>query len=198
MTSGTIQQCIAFDGSQRIASGSLPEVARQTKKWIEEHETSQVLIFDDVTSEQIEIDFRECVTDVVKRVSVEPVTEVARAIEPETPRGPGRPKLGVVAREVTLLPRHWEWLNIQPGGASVALRKLVEEARKTHAGKDRLRQAQESAYRFLSTMAGNFAGFEEASRALFAGDAEKFQQEVNEWPKDVRDHAQILAKRVFN
>ena len=113
------------------------------------------------------------------------------------PRRPGRPKLGVVAREVTLLPRHWEWLNSQPGGASVALRKLVEEARRANSGKDRLRRAQEAAYRFMSTMAGNEPGFEEAARALFAGRQEPFEALVRGWPKDVREHAKKLAAGVW-
>ncbi len=105
----------------------------------------------------------------------------------EAPRGPGRPRLGVVAREVTLLPRHWDWLNGQPGGASVALRKLVEEARRVNEGRDRLRRSQESAYRFMSAMAGNLPGFEEAARALFASDGVRFELLIRRWPKDVRN-----------
>lgn len=121
-----------------------------------------------------------------------------KAVAPEAvPRGPGRPKLGVVAREVTLLPRHWEWLNGQPGGASVALRKLVDEARRANDGKDRVRQAREAAYRFMSVMAGNERGFEEATRALFAGDRERFEEFVASWPADVRDHAKRLAAAAF-
>jgi len=114
--------------------------------------------------------------------------------EPETARGgPGRPKLGVVAREVTLLPRHWQWLSSQPEGASVVLRKLVEEARRANAGKDGVRRSQEAASRFMSVMAGDAPGFEEAARALFAGDAERFDQRVEGWPADLRDHAGTLA-----
>jgi hypothetical protein len=115
----------------------------------------------------------------------------------QEPRGPGRPKLGVVAREVTLLPRHWEWLNAQPGGASVALRKLVEEARRGNESKDRMRQAQDALYRFMSTLAGDEAGFEEASRALFAGDRKLFMALIQLWPKDVRSHAERLAGSAF-
>lgn len=115
--------------------------------------------------------------------------------EPETARGgPGRPKLGVVAREVTLLPRHWQWLSSQPEGASVVLRKLVEEARRANAGKDGVRRSQEAASRFMSVMAGDAPGFEEAARALFAGDAERFDQRVEGWPADLRDHARTLAR----
>ncbi len=105
--------------------------------------------------------------------------------------------MGVVAREVTLLPRHWDWLNGQPGGASVALRKLVEEARRANAGRDRVRRAQEAAYRFLSALAGNLPGFEEATRALFASDRTRFQEMVEPWPEDVRDHAKTLANAAF-
>ena len=109
------------------------------------------------------------------------------------PRGRGRPKLGVVAREVTLLPRHWDWLAAQPGGASVTLRKLVEEARRANLDRDRQRQASECAYHFMSAMAGDMAGFEEASRALFANDAAKFRQQTEAWPADVRDYVRYLA-----
>jgi hypothetical protein len=108
-------------------------------------------------------------------------------------RGRGRPKLGVVAREVTLLPRHWDWLNTQPGGASVALRKLVEEARRTSGDRDRTRAAQEAAYHFMSAIAGDLPGFEEATRALFAYDRRRFGDLVAQWPEDVRDHAIRLA-----
>jgi uncharacterized protein len=177
--------CTAFHGMQRLAGGALPEVALQAKIAIDRGE--QVLIFDDTTSEPIEVDFRGTAEDVRKRLT--------RAAEPPdaAPRGPGRPKLGVVAREVTLLPRHWEWLSGQPGGASVALRKLVEEARRANAGKDCVRQSQEAAYRFMSAMAGNLQDFEEATRAFFAGDGARFDELIEPWPRDVRDHAQKLA-----
>jgi uncharacterized protein len=111
------------------------------------------------------------------------------------PRGRGRPKLGVVAREVTLLPRHWEWLNAQPGGASVALRKLVDDARRTSGDRDRERAARDAAYHFMSAMAGNLAHFEEASRALFADDRRRFVEQIASWPTDIREHAVNLAYR---
>lgn len=180
--------CTAFEGSRRIASGELREVARQAKEAVDRGEA--VLIFDDETGQVVEVDFRGTAEDVVGRL-MPPVDEV------EAPRRPGRPKLGVVAREVTLLPRHWEWLNGQPGGASVALRKLVEEARKANAGKDRIRRAQEAAYRFMSAMAGNEPGFEEATRALFAAQPERFDEMTAAWPADVRDHARKVAAHAF-
>ncbi len=119
-----------------------------------------------------------------------------QTIEPEQLtqlRGPGRPKLGVVAREVTLLPRHWEWLGAQPGGASVALRKLVEQARRSSGGEDRIRLSREAAYRFLMAVAGNLSCFEEAIRALFAGQRARFALETAAWPGAVRDYALGLA-----
>jgi hypothetical protein len=180
--------CTAFEGPRRIAAGEVAEVALKVKKVVDRGPRGPVLVFDDVTSEPMELDLRGTAEEVSRRLAVETV-----AAEPEEPRGPGRPKLGVVAREVTLLPRHWEWLGRQPGGASVTLRKLVEEAKKANAGKDRLRQAQESAYRFMSVMAGDRPGFEEATRALFAGKQRRFEELVAAWPADVRDHARKLA-----
>jgi hypothetical protein len=109
------------------------------------------------------------------------------------PRRRGRPRLGVVAREVTLLPRHWAWLATQPGGASVALRRLVDDARRAGAGRDRARQARDAAYRFMHALAGDLPGFEEASRALFAGDRDRFAAAVASWPPDVREHATKLG-----
>lgn len=194
--------CTAFEGFRRIASGELSQVAMKTKEILDRGEQAPVLIFADATGEQIEVDFRGTVKDVLRRLE-KSAHEAAPAAAPahpdkETPRGPGRPKLGVVAREVTLLPRHWEWLNSQPGGASVALRKLVEEARRANQGKDCLRRAQEAAYRFLSALAGNLPGFEEATRALFASKSERFEQQVACWPADVREYARQLAAVAFD
>jgi uncharacterized protein len=175
--------CTAFEGLRRIASGGLEEVTAKAKQFLERGQREPVLIFDDVTGEVIDIDLRS--------------DPAPPRVEAESPRRPGRPKLGVVAREVTLLPRHWNWLNSQPGGASVALRKLVEEARRTNATKDRVRRAQEAAYRFMSAMAGNEAGYEEAIRALFAGKQARFDQEIEAWPIDIRDYAKRLAAGAF-
>jgi uncharacterized protein len=183
----------AFAGSRRIASGDLAAVAAEAKASLDLGEEASILILDDETCRVVEIDFRGTADDVVKRLERPADTGDGRL----EPRGPGRPKLGVVAREVTLLPRHWEWLNAQPGGASVALRKLVEEARRSNEAKDRVRQAQEALYRFMSTLAGDEAGFEEASRALFAGDRTLFEALIRLWPKDLRDHAERLAVAAF-
>ncbi len=147
--------CTAFQGVTRIASGPLAEVAAKVKAVIDSGEPSTILIFDDVTAEPVEVDFRGSLEDVIARLSER--SESVPAAPPEQ-RGPGRPKLGVVAREVTLLPRHWEWLARQPGGASVALRKLVEEARRANGEKDRRREAQAAAYRFMSAACRQRAG----------------------------------------
>jgi len=189
--------CIAFAGARRIAAGELAQVALKTKAVIDRGAHPPILLFDDTTSEPIELDFRGTPDDVLKRLARAegPPGPAAAALLPESdaPRGPGRPKLGVVAREVTLLPRHWEWLSGQPGGASVALRKLVEQGRRDSDGRDRLRRAQEAAYRFMSVMAGDRPGFEEAARALFAGDRARFDRLVKPWPADIRNHAKKLA-----
>ena len=183
----------AFAGPRLIRSGPLLAVAEATKTALDCGETEPVIILDDETCRVVEVDFRGTPEDVRDRLSAESGTGPG----PSEPRGPGRPRLGVVAREVTLLPRHWDWLNGQPGGASVALRKLVEEARRGSEGQDRVRQAREALYRFMSTLAGNEAAFEEASRALFAGDRALFMALIRLWPKDIRAHAERLSGPAF-
>ena len=178
---------IAFLKAKCIAQGDLREVALKAKAALDRDCWAQVLIFDDVTSAVIEVDFRGTAQEVSQRLPSEHAESDGEA------RKPGRPKLGVVAREVTLLPRHWQWLAAQPGGASVALRKLVEEARKANQGKDQRRSALDAAYLFLSAMTGNEPRFEEATRALFAGNREQFESMMASWPVDVRDHARRLA-----
>jgi hypothetical protein len=182
--------CTVFHGTRRLAAGGLAEVAAAARR-AAEHGAVPVLIFDDLTGEQIDVDFRATAAEVGSRVAGEATG--SGSLDGSVQRRPGRPKLGVVAREVTLLPRHWDWLNGQPGGASVALRKLVEEARRVHAGRDRVRQSQEAAYRFMSAMAGNLPGFEEATRALFAGRRDRFEALVASWPADIGEHARRLA-----
>jgi len=192
--------CTAFAGKRQIATGDLQEVALRAQESVKGDPLVSVLIFDDLDSHVIEVDLRGTPESLKQRIA-EIETVSPQPDEPtttdESARKPGRPKLGVVAREVTLLPRHWEWLASQPGGASVALRKLVEEARKANQGKDRLRRAQESTYRFISAMAGNEPGFEEATRALFAGNRERFAELVERWPVDVGSHAKKLAAVAF-
>jgi hypothetical protein len=186
---------IAFEGDRRIAVGDLREVARSAKEILDRRKDAAILVFDGVTSGPIEIDFRGTVAEVQARLP-EAAGTVADA-GPSAPRGPGRPKLGVVAREVTLLPRHWDWLAQQPGGASVALRKLVDAARRTGEDGDRVRRAQEAAYRFMSAMGGDKPHYEDAIRALFANDRARFEKLIAAWPADVRDHAHFLAERAF-
>ncbi len=180
--------CTAFDGHRRVASGPLGAVALVVRAAAECSAAGPVLTFDDATGQVIDIDIRGTDEDILARLSSTDPTPPA-----EASRGRGRPKLGVIAREVTLLPRHWDWLSAQPGGASVMLRKLVEEARRANSGRDRDRQAKEAAYCFMSALGGDLPGFEEAIRALFADDPPRFRDFVAGWPGDVRDHAIRLA-----
>src|SRR5580704_5089234 len=175
----------AFIGTRRLASGSLDQVALAAKKAVDRGARQPVLIYNDNTGRAIDIDSRGSDAEVLARL--------AQPAPPTPPRGRGRPKLGVVAREITLLPRHWQWLGSQPGGASVAIRKLVETARRANQDIDQRRQRQEAAYHFMSAMAGNLANFEEASRALFADDRGRLSHLIDGWPSDVRDHALKLA-----
>jgi hypothetical protein len=189
---------IAFEGDRRIAAGDLREVARAAKQTLDRRDDASILVFDDAGSGgPIEIDFRGTVEEVLARLPDVIGVPFSSDDAPSAPRGPGRPKLGVVAREITLLPRHWDWLAQQPGGASVAIRRLVEEARRTGEDRDRQRQAREAAYRFMSVMAGNKPHYEDAIRALFAGAPTRFEELIAGWPADVRDHASRLAARAF-
>lgn len=194
----TPAHCVAFEGSRCIASGNVAEVARKVKEVLDRGEREPILIFDDLSSELVEIDFRGTMEDVLKRLEPAITRGESDATKPGAEkvlqRGPGRPKLGVVAREVTLLPRHWEWLNDQPGGASVALRKLVEQAKRVNRDRDQIRHAQEATYRFMSAIAGNLPAFEEAARALFAGDSKRFNSLVASWPRDIRNHSLKLIE----
>jgi len=180
---------IAFEGDRCIASGNLRDVVSAAKETLDRRREASILIFDGMTGGPIDTDFRGTIDDVLTRLPKTPIAPGADDAAPYAPRGPGRPKLGVVAREVTLLPRHWEWLNAQRGGASVALRKLVDEARSASGDRDRERAARDAAYRFMSAMAGDLPGFEEASRALFAGDRLRFEQHTVAWPEDIRAYA---------
>lgn len=172
----------AFQDLRRIAAGPLPEVAV-----IARQAGHGVLVFDDATGHLVDFDPQSLAYE-------QRAFEAAREPQAEpAPRGRGRPKLGVVAREVTLLPRHWEWLAAQPGGASVALRKLVEQARRDNAGEDAVRLAIEGAYRVMSVLAGDLPRFEAASRALFARDREAFAEEIAAWPQDLRGYLTRLA-----
>src|SRR6185503_11288001 len=196
--------CTAFAGSRRIATGDVTEVALRAKEVIDRGEPSPVLIFDDLTSEQLEVDIRGSAKEVLARLEKSAGKDKANGVLAEsredTAPGLGRPRLGVVGREVTLLPRHWDWLETQPGGASVTLRKLVEAAKRANAGLDHARTAREATYRFMRVMAGNLPGFEEATRILFAkrkGRLKELEAQVRGWPRDVRRHVLKLMRETI-
>ncbi|MDA0570125.1 DUF2239 family protein [Burkholderia gladioli] len=198
-----------FDGVTHLVSGDLATVAVAIRHATRAPAPGPVLLFDNATGRSIDVDLRGNDEEIRARFTAAhqqpepiPVTEPSpgEAVAPDSseagsaPRGRGRPRLGVVAREVTLLPRHWDWLAAQPGGASVALRKLVDEARREHGERDRRRLANERAYHFMSALAGDLPGFEEASRALFAGDMAGFRDRLDAWPRDLREHLLRLAE----
>jgi uncharacterized protein len=172
----------AFVGTNLLASGTRDEVLATLKSRFDRDAHTLFLTFDDQTGRQVDFDLRGTLADVRERY---------RPAPPQV--GPGRPKLGVVAREVSLLPRHWEWLEQQPTGASAAIRRLVDDARKREPDEQQARAAIEAAGRFLTAMAGNLPGYEEASRALYARDKKRFHKFMRDWPKDVRLHAQRLV-----
>lgn len=184
----------AFGGERHIESGDLVHVARACKAYVDGGSDGRVVIFEDATGRLV---------DVSLRGSPEEVEERARSAAKHpggngaSGRGRGRPRLGVVAKEVTLLPRHWAWLAAQRGSASATLRRLIDEARRTHEGRDRVRRAQDAAYRFMSAKLGNEPGYEEAMRALYACNQERFEAEAASWPEDLRQYCARLAAEAF-
>lgn len=184
----------AFAGQRLIVSGNLEAMLLKTKGYLDLNEGETILIFEDQTGQQTDFDFRGTFDDVLSRLSSHPMFAQSQA--PTTAQtGPGRPKLGVVSREVTLLPRHWDWLEQESGGISVTLRKLVDEARKRGKGQQVARKLREAAGKFMWAIGGNLPNFEEASRALFAGDRDQLQNLIHEWPKDIRNHVEKLVNQ---
>jgi len=187
---------IAFAGHTRVASGTLWDVARMVRAYHDAGEITSVTVLDASTSAPVDLDLRGTPEE-VKEKAVSMAAAIAGtsrgSADPSKP-GPGRPKLGVVGREVTLLPRHWDWLRAQPGGASVTLRKLVEAARKEGQGAEAIRKIQDRTYGFMHTIAGDLPGFEEASRALYAWDLKRLEELIRGWPQDVRDHTIGLGR----
>lgn len=189
--------CTAFLGVGVVASGSLQHVVTTAKEVLDDRELTQLLIFNDSTGKPIDVDFRGKTEDVLKRLGEQFGGQPDTEVNHEPVRRVGRPKLGVVSGEITLLPRHWEWLKSQPGGASVTLRKLIDEARRAGEKQSSIRESQEAAYNFMTAMAGNFQQYEEALRALYAGDLDRFYQFIDDWAPDIRNHVKKLAANAF-
>lgn len=187
----------AFADDRRIASGTLPDVARDVRRVMDRHAEVRILIFHDADCRQVELDLRGSPDEVAARAAASAADPAAPAPAPAS-RRPGRPRLGVVAREVTLLPRHWEWLGRQPGGASAVLRRLVEDARRGSGGRERARQSREAVDRFMHVMAGNRPHFEEALRAFYRGEREAFHACIAGWPRDVREHLEHLVAAAWD
>lgn len=182
----------AFAGERLLSSGDLKSTLLAVKKHMDQSESAPVLVFEDQTGIQIDFDMSGEPGEVIDRLAAHPHF-ASREEQPQARTGPGRPKLGVVSREVSLLPRHWEWLEGQSGGASAALRRLVDEARKHGNGKQLARAAREAAGKFMWSMGGNLPDFEEASRALYAKDDVKLRALMADWPTDIRAHLQKLV-----
>lgn len=181
MSADTESTYTAFADEEKIFHGSWAEVVEKVKAQSKKHSNATYLIFDDISGEQMDIDVRPA----------PPVEDIPKK------SGPGRPRLGVISKEITLLPQHWDWLASQPGGASVTLRKLVEDAKKKNQSRDQSRKIQESTHRFMTVMAGNLPQFEEALRALYAKDKIKFEKIVKAWPEDIREHTLMMAHSLW-
>lgn len=176
----------AFAGSEIVAAGDLASVLAVVKTWFDRDSGANLLIFEDETGRQVDFDLRGDLETVIER-----------ALPTPGKPGPGRPRLGVVSREVSLMPRHWEWLDEQPNGVSAALRRLVDDARKNETQKQRAKRAASAAGRVMTAVAGNLPNYEEASRALYAGDRWRFEELIASWPEGVRTFLSTRAAEAF-
>ena len=176
------EQLLVFEGDHCVESGPRPGVLTALKARFDSGAAGTLLVFDGSSGKQVDFDLRGSLADVLARNG------------PPAPRsGPGRPRLGVVGREISLLPRHWEWLEGQPNGASAAIRRLIDEGRRHDPAPGQARQAREATGRLMTALAGNLPGYEEALRALYAGDRAAFEGRVREWPVDVKEQALRLS-----
>ncbi len=189
-TNSEVPAFICFDGCRKVSAGNLPEVAERAKKYLDKNKNASLLVFDNLAGALVELDMRGTAQEVKRRV----LGEMARETAEQTPKPVtrGRPKLGVVSKEITLLPRHWQWLAEQPGGASVTLRKLVEKARKENAATDQVRKAREALERFMYIVAGNLDYYEDCTRFLYEGKFSACRQLCAAWPEDVCEHVTRL------
>ncbi len=183
----------AFKGQTKLASGLAWDIAIVVRDAIAADAGCKTfLCFDDHSGAFVDFDLSGTDTDIIARLQ-----PVKTQTEPEKKSKPGRPKLGVVSKEVTLLPRHWDWLGQQSGGASATLRKLVAVASKTNTGTQRARQAKAATDNFMRAMLGEQPGYEDAARALYRGEKARFCELTKNWPVDLRDHALCLAEPAF-
>lgn len=176
-----------------LFQGDLADVVLKIKKHLGNAENSSILLFSDATGKTMDFNFHGTKQDILKRLEVYTSADESGAAV----SGPGRPKLGVVSREVSLLPKHWEWLATQPGGASATLRLLVEEAQKKSLHTPSVKQLQERAYKVMTTLAGDLQGYEEALRALYKKDGKTFRTHIQAWPTDVKKYVNELTKAIF-
>lgn len=210
MPSLSSKPCTAFEGHRLLFAGPLVEVALAVKTATEGGSPNAIIVFDDTTGRVVDLDLRSGTAEIIERLSRPPQTFAGRYRPPSKEpavsakdeaskdegteaRGRGRPRLGVVSREVTLLPKQWDWLATQPGGASAVLRRLVDDARRNGGERQARRAAQEAAYHFMQAIAGDLPGYEEATRALFADDRPRLEHCIADWPHDIRAHALRLA-----
>lgn len=182
----------AFEGLKKLVAGDLEKVLLAVKKRLKTHRDSSVLIFSDTTGKQMDFDLSGTEDDVIER------HKIYTAKTAPSQSAVGRPKLGVVPREISLLPIHWEWLNTQPGGASPTIRLLIDEKIKLESSdKMKIKKSQEVAYKFLSAIAGDLPNFEESIRYLYRSDRKKFIELTSDWQKDIAEHALSLAHEAF-
>ena len=182
----------AFENKKILTEGNLNEVATIVFHRLKENKSANILIFSDQSGRIIDLGFSGTERQMLERLKIYCHQEI------QSYPGAGRPRLGVVTREISLLPKHWEWLLGQDGGASACLRKLIDEKMsESELPKKAIMFAQEKTYKFLHAIAGDLPNFENAIRYLYRKDQSSFLKQISDWPDDVQTYALKLSKIVF-
>lgn len=172
----------AFRGDTRIITDSLFNVALALQKQSE----MNVLVFNDQTGQQIDLDLSGSEDDLKQRYTeVEYVKKV------------GRPKLGVISREITLQQKHWNWLDQQSSSASAVIRKLIDKELNDPSSESNIMLAKQAIDHFMLAMLGNMPNYEEATRALYQGNKSHFLALIHNYPKDLKVYLELKAQTAF-
>lgn len=174
----------AFVGNTRLITDSLLNVALAIKN--QQHDSAPILIFEDQTGKQIDVNITGSESDIQQRYA-----------ELETVKKVGRPKLGVISREITLQQKHWDWLDLQNSSASAVIRKLIDQELNNAQSESNIMMTKQTTDRFMSAMLGNMPNYEEATRALYQGNKEGFLELIQDYPNDLKEYLNLRTVNIF-
>ena len=179
----------AYGPTSCIGQGELTDVALAAHRFLRTHPDQSALILQDSTCQIIDLDLSGDEALLERKANHYPIRSQAPVPDSKDP----------ITGEITLLPRHWQWLAEQGGNASATLRRLIDEARRDPKQKadNECRRRQQLTYRFCQALCGDFQGYEDALRALYAADKDSFKTHISTWPADFALRAEALAEPIW-